>query len=321
MDRPSGKKSRWAAAILLAGILAAALRAQPVHPGIQERLARRMTWFEGDLGIAAKNLNTGETISIRGDDRFPTASLIKVAVMVEAYHQIAEGKLRSETTVTLRESDKAGDEAVPLNMMHAGVSLTTADLLRLMIAYSDNTATNLLIGLVGTANVDQRMDAYALPNTRLFRPTFRDGRADVLPQLEKEFGLGMTTPREIARLFELIAQGKVVSRAACDEMLATLEQQQDRAMIPRLLPLERDHVVVANKTGWDEEKLPDASGFKGEIRTDAAYVRSPKARYVIAICVRRGRDTRATVDNDALVTGAELSRMVYEYFDGLTRGR
>ena len=320
MDRPSVKKIRWAAAILLAGILPAAALAQPVA-GIQKRLARRMTWFEGDLGIAAKNLDTGETIAIRGDERFPTASLIKVGVMVEAYHQIAEGKLRSETAVTLRESDKAGDEAVPLNMMHAGVSLTTADLLRLMIAYSDNTATNLLIGLVGTANVDRRMDAYGLPNTRLFRPTFRDGQADVLPQLEKEFGLGMTTPREIARLFELIAQGKVVSRAVCDEMLETLERQQDRAMIPRLLPLERDHVVVANKTGWDEEKLPDAAGFKGEIRTDAAYVRSPKVRYVIAICVPRGRDTRATVDNDALVTGAELSRMVYEYFDGLSKRR
>jgi len=320
MDRPSVKKIRWAAAILLAGILPAAARAQPVA-GIQKRLARRMTWFEGDLGIVAKNLDTGETIAIRGDERFPTASLIKVGVMVEAYHQIAEGKLRSETAVTLQESDKAGDEAVPLNMMHAGVSLTTADLLRLMIAYSDNTATNLLIGLVGTANVDRRMDAYGLPNTRLFRPTFRDGQADVLPQLEKEFGLGMTTPREIARLFELIAQGKVVSRAVCDEMLGTLERQQDRAMIPRLLPLERDHVVVANKTGWDEEKLPDATGFKGEIRTDAAYVRSPKVRYVIAICVRRGRDTRATVDNDALVTGAELSRMVYEYFDGLSKRR
>ena len=85
-------------------------------------------------------------------------------------------------------------------------------------------------------------------------------------------------------------------------------------MIPRSLPIERDKIVVGNKTGWDEEKLPDVKGFRGEIRTDAAYVKSPKVRYVIAICVRRGADTRATVDNEALVTGAELSQMVYEYF-------
>ena len=68
-----------------------------------------------------------------------------------------------------------------------------------MIAYSDNTATNLLVGLVGTANVDALLDSYTLKRTRLYRPTFRDGHADVLPEEEKEFGLGSTTPHEITR--------------------------------------------------------------------------------------------------------------------------
>lgn len=234
--------------------------------------------------------------------------------MVEVYHQIAEGKLRRDTAVTLHDSDKAGDETVPLNMLHDGVSLSVADLLNLMIAYSDNTATNLLVRLVGTANVDRRMVSYGLTETKIFRPTFRDGHADVHPELEKEFGLGMTTPREAARLMQLIAEGKVVSRAICDEMLATLRRQQDRAMIPRSLPFERDQITVANKTGWDEEKIPDARGFKGDVRSDAAYVESPKARYVIAICARRVRDKNPGVDNRALVTGARLSGMVYDAF-------
>jgi beta-lactamase class A len=199
-------------------------------------------------------------------------------------------------------------------MLHDGTKLTVADLLNLTIAYSDNTATNLLVGLVGTASVNRRMDAYGLSATRLFRPTFRDGKADVLPELEREFGLGMTTPKEAARLMELIAEGKVVSRAASDEMLAILGRQQDRAMIPRRLPFDRDRIFVANKTGWDEEKLADSSGFRGDIRTDVAYVKAPRARYVIAICARRVRDKSPGVDNDALVTGAELSRMVYDHF-------
>jgi beta-lactamase class A len=237
-------------------------------------------------------------------------------VMMEAFHRIAEGGLKRDTAVTLRETDKAGDETVPLNMLHAGVTVTVADLLNLMIAYSDNTATNLLVRLLGAAQVDRRMVSYGLPSTKIFRPTFRDGHADVFPEEEREFGLGMTTPREIARLFQLIAEGKIISRAVSDEMLAILAKQQDRTMIPRSLPIEEDKLLVANKTGWDEEKLPDAKGFHGEIRTDAAYVKSPKVRYVIAICVRRGADTRATVDNEALVTGAELSRIVYDYFNG-----
>jgi beta-lactamase class A len=120
--------------------------------------------------------------------------------MVEAYHQMAEGKFRAETAVTLAESDKAGDEPVVLNQLHPGISLTVSDLLALMIAFSDNTATNLLVRRVGAANVDRRMRTYGLPNTKIFRPTFCDGHADVFPEEEKEFGLGMTMPNEIARL-------------------------------------------------------------------------------------------------------------------------
>ncbi len=285
------------------------------QPAIQKRVDRVVREFPGTLGVAVKNLDTGESFAANGDTRFPTASLIKVAVMVEVHHQVAEGKLRRDTAVTLKESDKAGDEPVVLNQLHGGISLTVADLLALMIAFSDNTATNLLVSLVGTANVDKRMVSYGLPNTKIFRPTFRDGHADVFPEEEREFGLGMTTPNEIARLMELIAEGRIVNRAACDEMLSALEQQQDRAMIPRSLPFDRDRIVVANKTGWDEEKLPGAEGFKGDVRTDAAYVKSPKARYVIAICARQIRDKSPTVDNQALVTGARISRMVYDEFN------
>jgi beta-lactamase class A len=295
---------------VLAAILSA--RAAGSEALLQTRLSQLGRTFPGVLGIAAKNLGTGETVALNGDLRFPTASLIKVAVMVEAYHQIAEGKLRAEQLVTLHDADKAGDEAVVLNQLHDGLALTVSDLLSLMIAFSDNTATNLLVGLVGTAKVDARMEGYGLKSTKLFRPTFRDGHADVFPELEKEFGLGMTTPREMARLFELLAEGKVVSRAASGQMLAILERQFDRQMIPRSLPFERERITVANKTGWDEEKQADAGGVHGEIRTDAAYVRGPKARFVIAICTRRGTDKNPGADNGALVTGAKLSRMIYD---------
>ena len=178
---------------------------------------------------------TGETIAVNADTRFPTASTIKTAVMVEAWQQIADGQLTLETVLPLQESAKVGGAGV-LRGMHDGLALTVADLINLMIILSDNTATNMLIGRVGTARVNQRLVSHGLTETKLFRPTFRDGRADVLPDLEREFGLGMTTPREMARLMGLIAEGKAVSRAASEAMLATLVRQQDRAMIPRLLP-------------------------------------------------------------------------------------
>jgi beta-lactamase class A len=300
---------------MLALLLATALGAS-ASTGVQTQVAAKVTTFHGEMGVYAKNLATGEIVAVNPDQRFPTASLIKVAVMAEVFHQIADGKLRHDTAVTLKASDKAGGETVPVNMLHPGVVLTVDDLLHLMIAYSDNTATNLLVGLVGTANVDRLLDSYGLTKTRLYRPTFRDGRADVLPEEEKEYGLGSTTPREAATLLELIAQGKVVSRAACDAMIKLLAEQQDRAMIPRSLPFETEEILVANKTGWDEEKLPDAKGFKGDVRNDAAYVKGPKARYVIAICARRIADKSPGVDNETLRTGAEISKLIYDHWNG-----
>ena len=155
--------------------------------------------------VDLRNGGSHEEIAVNADARFPTASTIKTAVMVEAYQQQADGRLPFDTVLTVGKADKVGGSGV-LRDMHDGFSLTVADALQLMISLSDNTATNLLIGRLGTADVDARLDAYGLRNTRLFRPTFRDGRADVLPDLEREFGLGMTTPREMATLMARIAE-------------------------------------------------------------------------------------------------------------------
>jgi beta-lactamase class A len=296
----------------LTALLAAAPSASPVETVIADRVRD----FRGTMGVYAKNLDTGEVIAVDADRRFPTASLIKVAVMAEVYRQIEAGKIRLDQKVILRDAEKAGDETIPLNMLHDGTELTVSDLLKFMIAYSDNTATNLLVGLVGTKNVDALLDSFGLTKTRLYRPTFRDGHADVLPEEEKEYGLGSTTPREAATLLELIAQGKVVSRKASDATIALLATQQDRQMIPRSLPSEKDDILIANKTGWDEEKNPDTKGFKGDVRNDAAYVKGPKSRFVLAICARGIQDKRASADNETFVTGAAIARIVYDRFEG-----
>jgi len=267
--------------------------------------------FRGQLGVAAVNLGTGETIAVNADIRFPTASTIKTAVMVEAWQQIVDGQLALDTVIPLKESDKVGGAGV-LNGMHDGLGVTVADLIHLMIVLSDNTATNMLIGRVGTARVNHRLEAYGLRETKLFRPTFRDGRADVLPDLEREFGLGMTTPREMARLMALIAEGKAVSRAASEAMLATLRRQQDRAMIPRFISGDA-RLQIGNKTGTDEEKH-EKGGFKHHVRADAAIVSGPGLSYVIAIYARQVEDTRWTIDNDALTTGSRVSKLIYEHF-------
>ena len=264
------------------------------------------------MGVAALDLITGQEAGVNADVAFPTASTIKTAVMLDAYRQAADGRLPLETRLVLQDRDKVGGSGV-LRDLRPGLSLTVEDLVHLMIALSDNTATNMLVGRLGTANIDATLDSYGLTQTRLFRPTFRDGRADVLPELEREYGLGMTTPREMARLMALIAEGRAVSAAASRSMLATLRRQQDRAMIPRLLPSD-DAIQVGNKTGTDQEKLPGPDGTRGQVRADAAIVTGPGIRYVLAIYARRVADQRDTLDNAALVTGARVSRLVFDRF-------
>ncbi len=284
----------------------------PVSTDLTARVRTIAAGFRGEMGVYAKNLGTGETIAIHADERFPTASVIKLAVLVEAFQQIADGKLKSTDRIVLRDRAKVGiGDSGTLNELHDGTELTVQDLLNLMVVVSDNTATNLLVERVGTANANARMDAYGLKNTKIFRPTFRDGHPDCCPDLEREFGLGMATPREMGALMEMIATGRAVNAVASKEMFDILRRQQDTTMIPRRLP-GGSGAIVANKTGTDAEKQPDASGHKGHIHNDVAIVKTARAAWVLSIFTRRGKSEIWTADNEALIAGADVSKAIFQ---------
>jgi beta-lactamase class A len=300
--------------LLSLALLTLALQAGTPAPElmIATRVKTLVSGFPGEMGVFAKNLANGETIEIDADTRYPTASVIKLAVLVEAFQRIADGALSLDTRVVLRDRDKVGiGDSGTLNELHDGVELTISDLLNLMIVVSDNTATNLLVARLGTAKVNERMEQYGLKHTKIFRPTFRDGHPDCCAELEREFGLGMSTPRETATLMELIATGRAVNQEASKQMASILRRQQDLNMIPRRLPSGAGF-TIANKTGTDAEKQPGASGERGHIHNDTAIVTTPKGTYLLAIFTRRGKSRTWTADNEALVAGGEVSRLIYE---------
>ena len=148
--------------------------------------------FAGEAGVYAINLRTGQEIAVNPDVRFPTASTIKTAVMLEVYHQVAERTLSLDEVVPVKDSERVGGSGV-LNGMSPDLVLEVRDLVHLMIVLSDNTATNVLVNRVGTKRIDDRLVGLGLKETKIFRPTFRDGKPDIHPELEKEFGLGMST--------------------------------------------------------------------------------------------------------------------------------
>lgn len=293
-------------AIIMTSMLHGCAPPEPTDP-IADVAAR----LQGEVGLYAKHLGTGETIALNADTRFPTASVIKVAVLVEAFRRHADGTLSLDERVAVPGANKVGGAGI-LRELHDGAELSLRDLARLMIVLSDNSATNVLVKRLGAARVNETMRGLGLEQTRIFRPTFRDGKPDVDPGLEREFGLGMSTPREMATLLEHIATGQAVSTDASREMRGILDRQQDRLMIPRRLP---PGTRVGSKTGTDSEKQPDASGERGHIRNDAAIVEGPSGTYVIAIFTRRVKPDASGPDHAALVTGADLSRAVFERFN------
>lgn len=292
-------------AVLLSAGLSAAM--PPAESPMTVALKAEVDAFPGVLGLYARDLRSGEEIAIDADRRFPTASVIKVAVMIEAFHAFEEGRLAREERFVLKQEDQVGGSGV-LHAMEPGHALTALETVRLMMALSDNTATNLMVDRLGVKAIDARLvGTYGLKDTLLFRGTFRGGRAETHPELEQEFGLGMSTPREMAGLVARIALGQAVSKAASAEMVEILRGCQDRNMIGRRLPAG---ALVANKTGTDEEKL-EAGGVRG----DVAYVETPEgARYVLAILTRRVRDERWTADHVSLTTGADLASRVHVHF-------
>lgn len=261
--------------------------------------------FRGRMALAAKNLETGETVQFQGDQTVQTASVIKLPIMVEVFYQVNEGKLKLEDPVTFAESDKVDGSGI-LRDLHGGLNLTLLDAVTLMIVLSDNLATNLVIDKVGIESVNKRMVSLGLKNTRLFKKVFIAAKEPVSEEAKK-FGLGMTTPLDMLSLLEKIATGKVVDPAACDRMISILKKQRYRDEIPRYLDqlsTKEKKVSVANKTG-----------ALNDVRNDVAIVYAPHGKYLLSVFCYDTKDTRWTADNEATLAIAHVARIIVEHFE------
>jgi beta-lactamase class A len=207
-----------------------------------ERLARGVEEIAaevgGVVGVAVRDVRRGRALDLRATERFPSASVIKVPILVELLARAEEGGCRLEDTAVLREEEKVPGSGV-LSMLHAGLPFTLEDLAWLMITVSDNTASNMLIDRLGCDRINARLAGLGLRETRLGRK-FYDFEA-------RDRGLeNWATAGELADLLLRIERREVVSAAACERILAMMRRQQFDGKIPRLLPPD---TPVANKTG------------------------------------------------------------------------
>ena len=237
----------------------------------------------GVLGYAIRNLDTGEALSYRGDETFPTASLIKVPVLVTLYDLVDTHMLSLDDPLTVLKIDQVPGSGV-LSLMRPGLTLSVYDAAVLMSTLSDNTATNLLLDRIAIRRVWAKMEALGFPHTKPFAKVFLR-LSSVATDSSAKYGLGVSTPNEMAGLFALLAEGKAVNPAADSAMLEILAHNMDAGMMQRSVT----GLAVPHKTGTTDS-----------VRTECALFRL-QSRVVACGFTKENKDTRYVLDNEAQV--------------------
>jgi beta-lactamase class A len=244
----------------------------------------------GVMGLSVLDLTTNERFDINASLSFPQASAIKVPVLMEVYQQAQAGKFNLADTRRIESQDKTGGSGVLFELGDGTVQMTIHDLCILMILVSDNTATNMLIDLVGIPNVNQTLLSLGLKNTRLQRRMM-----DFTASLRGDENL--STPADGVRIMELLHKGEFINRNVCDDILSILKKPKQTNLAAGL----PEGTVIATKPG-------NISG----VATEWAIVYLKHRPYIVAIMENFG------IEQDASSAMKEISRTLYEYFSRLS---
>ena len=274
----------------------------------------------GIIGVSATQLATGRHIGYREHELFPTASVIKLPLLVALHEDAISGRIDLAERVTYRTATKVAGSGV-LQYLDDGLGPTLRDLAVLMMSVSDNTATDLLFERVGKTRIDAAMDRLGLSSIRtpfniremlmelvdldhskpggydelrrLLRLSAGSGGRSMIPEQADR-----STPADMCRLLELVESRAILDAAACGAIIELMKRIQSAARIPGLLP---HGILVAHKTGSYRR-----------LRNDVGIVYAPNGPYTVALFARElPRDN--IEDDEAL---ARISLLIYEEFSG-----
>ncbi|MBK7705819.1 MAG: serine hydrolase [Acidobacteria bacterium] len=268
-------------------------------PSVDDRIQEALRDFRGKVWIYAKNLDNGKVYSLRGDERVRTASTIKLPIMIETYFQVSEGKVNWADEIILAKEKKVGGSGV-LGEFSDNTKIDLRTAVNLMIVVSDNTATNLVIEKVTSDAVNARMESLGFPSTKSIRRIFgteKDSKVAADPVI-KNFGLGMSTPREMAGILELLETGKIINAEASKSMLDVLRRQQYKDGIGRNA---LDTVPIASK-----------SGTLDRLRADVGIAYTRRGRIVMAITVDDMPVVHYSTDNEGSLMIWRLSQILQD---------
>ena len=290
-------KTKFVLLLVLICLPAAARAQSPLDSQVKTLVGS----FKGKVSLFAKNLETGETYALNADERVRTASTIKIAVMIEAFARVAEGKAKWTDDLVLTKEKKVSGSGI-LAELSDDLHLTLRDGVNLMMILSDNTATNLVLDVLTTDAVNARMESLGFKQIKINRKVGSGGESVAGKDPEnKKFGLGVATPREMVLVMEKLERGEIISPAVSKEMIELMKREQGRNAIGRSL--------------WD---VPMASkyGALDRLRSAVGILYTKNGRIAMAISCDDMPETIWSVDNPAYLLMSRLSEVLV---DGLAK--
>jgi beta-lactamase class A len=268
--------------------------AQKTDKKLYSQIALLLKDFKGDVGVYVKNLKTNKTVAINADTVFPTASIVKIPILIGIMDKLEKKEFSYHQQLMYRDSLAYSDFDVTANLKDTA-KIEMAKVIMLMLTTSDNTASLWLQKLAGGgARINEILDSAGLKSTRVNSRTA--GRENNRTQ----YGWGQTTPYEMASLMEKIYKGEIINDSASKKMIRLLGRNYwDEQAISKIPP----DVFVASKNG-----CVDAS------RSEVLLVMA-KQPYIFSIFTKNNKDLRWTHENEAWMLAKNLSALLWRYFN------
>ncbi len=271
-------------------------KGQKTNKKLEGKLLEKISGFNGEAGIYVKSLRSGKMVSINADTIFPTASIVKVSILLGITDKMEKGELNYDSEFVYKDSLLYEGSDI-LGSFKSGEKILLKKLMMLMLTTSDNTASLWLQSLAGRGTgINEILDSLGFKDTRVnSRTPGRENNRTV-------YGWGQTTPAEMAKIFEMIYRNQVFSPAACERMMRCLGRNywdEDEA-ISQLPP----YVEVFSK-----------NGCVNAVRSEVLLVNAPHNPYIFCIFTKNNKDTSWTHSNEAWTLARTISALLWHYFE------
>lgn len=271
------------------------LSAQKTDKVLQRKIETLIKGFNGDIGIYVKDLTNNKTVAIHADTVFPTASIVKVPILIGIMDKINKDQLQYHQQLQYRDSLLYEGVDV-LGSFKDSEKIELSKVMMLMLTMSDNTASLWLQSMAGGGTrINQILDSLGYQNTRV------NSRTPGREVNRSEYGWGQTTPREIATIFERIYKGEIISKAASDKMLRLLNRNYfDIAAVSQVPP----YATVFTKYG-----------AVNQTRNEVLLIKGTKSNYVFCVMTKNNKDESWKNDNEAWELTRKISSLLWHYFE------